>query len=1016
MTRSVDVWRRGLLPALAVGAASFGAIGLCIGYPCVSMGLRYGMWLDQCPTGNLRLEATVQAHGLLRGAEGTVEVQPIAVWSGVNGHERGTPRRGVEVSLALLDGEETPVDGLVVQRFENVASGLWGKVQLPNVPDGDYTLRTTVEAPFETRVVDLHLPLYVPAIAHVMTDRPLYKPGQDVLIRGVLLERTDLEPLDGRPARWRIYAPDGTEMHVERTRAGHFGITETRFPLDRHAQVGTWRAVLESGDARDEVRFDVRPFQLPRLTVDLQAEARWYGIGDRVELSGVARYTSGAPVANAPVEVRLSRVSGRWPAPLAWEEPILARTGPDGTFSLAVGEVPADLIERATFAVTARVTEEAGETAVGGTQLVLSRDDLMVQAVTELVDGLVDGFNNRAYLRVLTPDGRPLPHASVTVSNPWDPAFTPREAVADEDAVVALQIDPGKPVTVVIPAPPVRVRPMEPDPPTISMAREVLTGRTLGLAERRALDAIVPRIAPCGDFTVGLRTVNLGVRVERGRVTGVLHHPEDPVAACVGAALRQVAFPGGDVQTWQIGWHVPDSLRPSLRLDLEPAWGDATNVNVALNQAALEARRCLPRGAGVDGATAFDLHWRKADRGTRLDLVVTERPGTGLSPAALACVRGHLQRAQLPDPSEQPGIGAARLRLSVPQPPNSRPSGPTTQTAYELAVAAKLDGARIGDTRVALPVGQIPPLRLRATPSIAHPGDEVTVQLLRGPDYYGDLPRKLWLRHGSRRLVEGEVLDNSVTFRLPDDADGFLHVEHAGARVVIFVTPAEPLSVALSTDRDAYRPGEIAKLTVTTRLGDAPAEAAVGLVGVDSALGQLAPLLGPDDWGRVTVRAAADRPAFDVFDPRALRLGQVRGQNAAQAAVLRIAQVPMDAGGDVPLSAWGEGRLDVVAPLTQEFYRALTRLVPRVRKWEATAPEGELMQPPRMVTLWNETLAELRGEGAPAVDAFGRELTLDRLPADLLEQLDPRRVVADGTRLPEDVISWTRFVAEEVGR
>ena len=61
-------------------------------------------------------------------------------------------------------------------------------------------------------------------------------------------------------------------------------------------------------------------------------------------------------------------------------------------------------------------------------------------------------------------------------------------------------------------------------------------------------------------------------------------------------------------------------------------------------------------------------------------------------------------------------------------------------------------------------------------------------------------------------------------------------------------------------------------------------------------------------------------------------------------------------------------------------------------------------------------LADLRKDGEPARDAWGRELTLDVLPMDLLEQTDPRQVVADGTRLPEDVQSWTRYVAEEVAR
>jgi hypothetical protein len=39
---------------------------------------------------------------------------------------------------------------------------------------------------------------------------------------------------------------------------------------------------------------------------------------------------------------------------------------------------------------------------------------------------------------------------------------------------------------------------------------------------------------------------------------------------------------------------------------------------------------------------------------------------------------------------------------------------------------------------------------------------------------------------------------------------------------------------------------------------------------------------------------------------------------------------------------------------------------------------------------------------------------LANLPDNLLEQVDPRVVVADGARLPEDVVSWVSYVRQEL--
>ena len=278
------------------------------------------------------------------------------------------------------------------------------------------------------------------------------------------------------------------------------------------------------------------------------------------------------------------------------------------------------------------------------------------------------------------------------------------------------------------------------------------------------------------------------------------------------------------------------------------------------------------------------------------------------------------------------------------------------------------------------------------------------------------MPDELWLMEGSATVVKAKVVDKQVSFPIPADVDGFLHVEYAGARAVVFVQPAEPLTVALSTEQKTFRPGEHGKLRVETRAGERPVSAGVGLVGVDQTLGQLATLLGPDDFGRVTVRATADRPAFGAFDPRALALGQIRGEHAARAAVMRITGLPADPAGDAPVSTSGARQADTQEALTTHFWQALDRTTSLVREWERSAPEGEQMEPAKMVALWDRAVAELAAEGKTPVDGFGRRLTLDVLPLDLLALVDPRSVVADGTRLPEDIVEWVGFVQREVGR
>jgi hypothetical protein len=951
---------------------------------------------------------------MVRGDWGFVSVTPTAQWLDDDGpyasQMSAVVPRGFSVDFALLNDAGEPVGGLETREVA-WDRGLSLEMKLPEIPDGDYQLRATVDSGFETVEVDAPLPLYAPALVHLMTDRPLYKPGQEVLLRAAVLRRTDSTPIGGRPGVWTIRAPDGTEMLVEKVPTDDWGVSATTFPLDSGATVGTWTAQYTTGDDVDMVTFAVRPFELPRFTVELKSDERWYGPDDDITVTGTARYTSGAPVANSDVTIDLSRSSGRWPMPLDWEEPRTLETDAEGRFELELGEVPADLIERASIAVAARVVDEAGETARGGTTLQLSVDDIVVTPVTELGDGLVADFNNRAYLRATRPDGRAVANAELTLTNPYDPSQPAMEAATDEDGVAAIQIDPGKPVTIVDPPPPVRFRPLEPDEPSVAYALVHPGRKVLGLAERRALDRLHPAIAACGRYAVGNTNVEVGVMVSAAGIVQDVVADSGSLGRCVADATRRLALGPGEPRMVDLTWTVPDSLQPSLGLTFDGVHGATSPVESAFRTAAIRARPCMPRGAGENGARVFEGHWAIREGGSTPRVNWIRGGATGLSPGVLACVQGQLSAARLDEPAEDDAMGVVRVDLSVPQPPGSVRPRATTRTGFELAVAAKGPADEdLGDARVRFSTGSIPNLRLRPTPALAQAGEPIAIEMLRGPTFTGDLPEELVLEAGNKKVAEADVDPNTrtATFDVPDGVDGFLQVRWGGAKAVVFVQPKDALAVDLSTDQDVYRPGDTAKLTVTTTAGESPTAAAVSLAGVDQTLGQLAPLLGPDDWGRVTVRATGE-DAFGEFGPRALQLGQIRGENAALAAVLKVQTLPEDTAGDLRIGTNGHVSPPVTEVLTTNFYRALEALVVRVRTWEKAAPESEQMTPETLAGFWDEVL---KSADEPIVDAFGRPLTLQTLPADLLEQTGPRQVVADSRRLPEDVTNWSAWVQE----
>src|SRR6185295_12897628 len=184
----------------------------------------------------------------------------------------------------------------------------------------------------------------------------------------------------------------------------------------------------------------------------------------RPRIKGAVIYSSGAPVSSAKLDVTWQS-SGAWPPPLDWQDKALPRhvqAGPNGRFELALPQIPPDLQGTATLSARISAIDPAGDRATGVAQVLLSQDGIAVSAVTELGDGLVESFNNRLYVRVATPDGRVVSNTKVTVRRAWQPGDPGITAELDEDGVASLQLDPGAPVNIVIPALPWRPSPRPP--------------------------------------------------------------------------------------------------------------------------------------------------------------------------------------------------------------------------------------------------------------------------------------------------------------------------------------------------------------------------------------------------------------------------------------------------------------------------------------------------------------------------------------------------------------------------
>lgn len=1016
--------RRGPLIAVAI-------IGLVLAFAasrtCLSTGFAHGLWLDACPDGELRQTVQVSSGSLIRGGEGSVSVSVFAAYTtGPSDTQQSTAVSRFTPRLFLVgpSGAQplVPKDG-----WKDSGPSKWATVTLPTVHDGDYLLRATVTSSIGETSVDAALPLYAPARIHVLTDRPLFEPGNTVQFRALVLHGGTLAPLDGRPGTWRVTDPNGEVLLEEKAPAGDWGVVRGSFPLDSQAQSGTWQVSWSSGPASQSRAFTVKPFTLPRFRVEASTSKPYYRRGERPELRGEVKYSSGAPVAKAKLEFTWS-TSGAWPPPTSWVDgsalPKQAETNASGSFSIDLPAVPEDLQGEAHLSASISAVDPSGDRVEGSADVMLTEDAISVSAVSELRDGLVEGFNNRLYLRATTADGRVLSNADLLVKRLWEPTDKGVVAVSDEDGVASLQLDPGPAVNVVIPALPFRPPPRA-DPVTRGDLQDRLAEDEVSLADRLTFDRAETALASCTRYVGdGGGGVLFGLHVRStGAIAGVAG-TTSRLSRCVEKVLQGLRFAAGNERLFSVSFQFNDEDLPRLGASTEGVPNTPPWVDQALSDAMLDVRDCLPSMV-QSGPLQRRAFWQYTPGAKELSLTWTpEKNGGRVPEAAVNCITSRLSKLALKrparpsdegdaDPTDTAAVGFATFDVDAPQKYEAQRPQETILEGYEFSVTAKSGGETLGTTKLRLRPGQIPNIRLRASSQLLTPGEKVTVQLLRGPNWAGTLPEKLYLRQGGRSWESKfDEKEKTASFELPTDVEGWFSVQFESAEVFLYSKPKAQLGVTVKPEKDRYAPGQLARLDIETRIGGVGGAAAVGLFGVDDSLSQLVPLPGSTELDGLRPRVASEF-AFPGIDAQALAQGRVRGKNAQAATLLKVSNLPPTPEIDTPVSVSANTVIDPNETLVDRFYVALSELHVQTREWEGSAAATEKMTPRVMATLWKKSLDAMEKRKESSRDFWGRPLRLHRLPMDLLALTEPRQVVIDGTRLPEDSENWNLWVAKE---
>jgi len=321
----------------------------------------------------------------------------------------GRPLAGRRVELILTAHDGTPPDRTLGLWTTGAGGSAVACVDVPDWPAGDYTL---IARPDGRESLQLATPMTIDRAhkVYLATDKPIYKPGQTIHMRTLILRKTSLKPLARGAAEFTVTDPAGNVIFAQPVTLSRFGIASADLPLDELIRPGLYAVKVAAGGDQSTQTVEIFHYRLPAFAVKITLDKPYYLPGQTV--TGLVRtnYHFGKPVTDATVALTLS------PGPLAGfakglklERTVTTDAKGRAEFAFVL---PATLLGsraaqgQAHLHLTARATDTAGQENIAARAVHVAAQDIRIAVVPEN-GALARGLEGRIYIVTSYPDGRP---------------------------------------------------------------------------------------------------------------------------------------------------------------------------------------------------------------------------------------------------------------------------------------------------------------------------------------------------------------------------------------------------------------------------------------------------------------------------------------------------------------------------------------------------------------------------------------------------------------------------------
>lgn len=244
---------------------------------------------------------------------------------------------------------------------------------------------------------------------YLVTDKPIYQPGQTIHIRTLSLHKPELSAVKSRELTFEVEDSKGNKVFKKMVKTDDFGVGYIPFLLADELNFGNYtiRAILDGEKVEKTVK--VEKYVLPKFKLELATDKEFYLPGERMEGKLDVNYFFGKPVAEGKVKV----TTYRYDVGFQQEAVIEGKTNSDGKYDF-VYTLPAYFVGEplekgnAFIRLDIEVIDNTNHSEKISLKKKIVKDLINLSVVPE--GGILKPkLENRLYVLANYPDGSPCP-------------------------------------------------------------------------------------------------------------------------------------------------------------------------------------------------------------------------------------------------------------------------------------------------------------------------------------------------------------------------------------------------------------------------------------------------------------------------------------------------------------------------------------------------------------------------------------------------------------------------------